>query len=125
MEALGGAPGVRSARYAGMHGDDAANNAKLIADLRICGEENAAAAYHCALVLALEDGHELTAEGTCSGYIRPEARGTGGFGYDPYFYLSDGRSMAELTREEKHEISHRGTALKRMKVQLEKFLRTR
>ena len=77
------------------------------------------------LVLALEDGHELTAEGTCSGYIRPEARGTGGFGYDPYFYLSDGRSMAELTCEEKHEISHRGTALKRMKVQLEKFLRTR
>lgn len=125
VEALGGAPGVRSARYAGTHGDDAANNAKLIADLRICGEENAAAAYHCALVLALEDGHELTAEGTCSGYIRPEARGTGGFGYDPYFYLSDGRSMAELTCEEKHEISHRGTALKRMKVQLEKFLRTR
>jgi non-canonical purine NTP pyrophosphatase, rdgB/HAM1 family len=123
VEALGGAPGVYSARYAGVHGDDAANNAKLIADLRKRGEGHAAAAYHCALVLVLEDGRELSAEGTCSGWIRPEARGTEGFGYDPYFYRADGRSMAELSREEKHEISHRGAALDQMKEQLCVLLR--
>ena len=115
VEILDGAPGVYSARYAGVHGDDAANNAKLIADIRAHGTENAAAAYHCALVLALEDGRELTAEGTCTGFIRPEARGTEGFGYDPHFYRADGRSMAELSREEKHAISHRGAALDMMK----------
>lgn len=115
VEVLDGAPGVYSARYAGVHGDDAANNAKLIEDLRAHGTENAAAAYHCALVLALADGRELAAEGTCTGFIRPEARGTGGFGYDPHFYCADGRSMAELSRTEKHEISHRGAALKMMK----------
>ena len=115
VEVLDGAPGVYSARYAGVHGDDAANNAKLIADIRARGTENAAAAYHCALVLALDDGRELSAEGTCAGWIRPEARGTEGFGYDPHFYRADGRSMAELSRAEKHEISHRGTALEMMK----------
>lgn len=115
VEVLNGAPGVYSARYAGVHGDDAANNAKLIADIRAHGTENAAAAYHCALVLALEDGRELSAEGTCTGFIRPEARGTEGFGYDPHFYRADGRSMAELSRAEKHKISHRGTALEMMK----------
>lgn len=118
VEVLDGAPGVYSARYAGVHGDDAANNAKLIADIRACGTENAAAAYHCALVLALDDGRELSAEGTCAGWIRPEARGTEGFGYDPHFYRADGRAMAELSREEKHEISHRGAALKVMKAKL-------
>lgn len=115
VEVLNGAPGVYSARYAGVHGDDAANNAKLIADIRAHGTENAAAAYHCALVLALDDGRELSAEGTCKGFIRPEGRGTEGFGYDPHFYRADGRSMAELSRAEKHKISHRGTALEMMK----------
>ena len=115
VKVLNGAPGVYSARYAGVHGDDAANNAKLIADIRAHGTENAAAAYHCALVLALDDGRELSAEGTCKGFIRPAARGTGGFGYDPHFYRADGRTMAELSREEKHAISHRGTALEMMK----------
>ena len=124
VEILDGAPGVYSARYAGVHGDDAANNAKLIADIRARGTENAAAAYHCALVLALADGRELSAEGTCAGFIRLEARGTGGFGYDPYFYRADGRSMAELSRAEKHAISHRGTALHRMKEALAALLRT-
>ena len=118
VEVLDGAPGVYSARYAGVHGDDEANNAKLIADIRAHGTENAAAAYHCALVLVFEDGRELGAEGTCTGFIRPEARGTGGFGYDPHFYRADGRTMAELSRAEKHEISHRGAALDMMKKML-------
>ena len=118
VEVLDGAPGVYSARYAGVHGDDAANNQKLIAELRVRGEENACAAYHCALVLALDDGRELSAEGTCRGFIRPAARGTEGFGYDPHFYRADGRSMAELSRAEKHAISHRGAALEIMKKNL-------
>lgn len=122
VDALGGAPGVHSARYAGVHGDDAANNAKLIAALRAAGDENAAAAYHCALVLALEDGRELTAEGACAGRMRPEARGTGGFGYDPYFYLENGKAMAELSLAEKHAVSHRGAALRRMKALLAQML---
>ena len=122
MEALDGAPGVYSARYAGVHGDDAANNQKLIAELRARGEENACAAYHCALVLALEDGRELSTEGRCTGFIRPKARGTEGFGYDPYFYRADGRTMAELSREEKHAISHRGAALDQMKEKLRALL---
>ena len=115
VDALGGAPGVHSARYAGVHGDDAANNAKLCTALRSAHAENAAAAYHCALVLAFADGRELTAEGVCRGFIRPEARGTGGFGYDPYFYLENGKTMAELSLAEKHAVSHRGAALRRMK----------
>ena len=122
VEALDGAPGVCSARYAGVHGDDAANNRKLIAELRSRGEENARAAYHCALVLALRDGRELSAEGTCTGFIRHEARGTEGFGYDPYFYRADGRTMAELSREEKHAISHRGAALDQMREELRALL---
>ncbi|WP_313994348.1 RdgB/HAM1 family non-canonical purine NTP pyrophosphatase [uncultured Selenomonas sp.] len=124
VDLLGGAPGVYSARYAGVHGDDAANNAKLIAEIAARGMDHAPAAYHCALVLALEDGSELTAEGTCRGTIRPAARGSGGFGYDPHFYLADGRAMAELTREEKHEISHRGAALKIMKEELHSLIST-
>ena len=124
VDVLGGAPGIYSARYAGVHGDDAANNAKLIAEIAARGMDHAPAAYHCALVLALEDGSELTAEGTCRGTIRPAARGSGGFGYDPHFYLADGRAMAELTREEKHEISHRGAALKIMKEELHSLIST-
>ena len=122
VDALGGAPGIYSARYAGVHGDDAANNAKLIADLRARGAENAAAAYHCALALAFEDGRELTTEGVCAGAIRPQARGTGGFGYDPYFYLESGKSMAELSLAEKHAVSHRGAALRQMKELLAEIL---
>lgn len=122
VKALDGAPGVHSARYAGVHGDDTANNRKLIADLAARGQENAAAAYHCALVLAFADGRELSAEGSCTGFIRPAPRGTGGFGYDPYFYRADGRTMAELSREEKHAISHRGAALREMKAALAKLL---
>lgn len=125
VEVLDGAPGVYSARYAGVHGDDAANNAKLIAEIRAHDTENAAAAYHCALVLALPDGRELAAEGACTGFIRPAARGTGGFGYDPYFYRMDGRTMAELSREEKHAISHRGAALQIMKERLRVLLSTK
>jgi XTP/dITP diphosphohydrolase len=108
--ALGGAPGVRSARFAGEGASDADNLAKLIAD----APPGSALAYVC--VIALVDpvtGEERTFEGRCTGTMAPAPRGTGGFGYDPVFVpddRDDGRTMAELTQAEKDAISHRGRA---------------
>jgi XTP/dITP diphosphohydrolase len=108
--ALGGAPGVRSARFAGEHASDADNLAKLIAS----APPGSALAYVC--VLALVDPHtgeELTFEGRCTGTMAAAPRGTGGFGYDPVFVpddRDDGRTMAELSASEKAAISHRGRA---------------
>lgn len=117
VEVLDGAPGVYSARYSGRH-DDAANNEKLVAELKAKGAVESAAAFRCALVLFDEDGTELVSEGRCVGRVRQEARGTGGFGYDPYFYLASGKTLAELTVEEKQAVSHRGAALRLMAAQL-------
>lgn len=112
-EALGNRPGVYSARYAGHHGDDEANNQKLIADLRPYEEEERKGYYACVVALVWPSGKELTGEGTCSGIIRDFYQGTGGFGYDPLFYLPEfHKTMAELSMEEKNKISHRGRALR-------------
>ena len=125
LAALGGAPGVHSARYAGTHGDDAANNAKMVAELKQRGLDASAADYRCALVFEDTDGTILTAEGRVDGTIHLTPRGTGGFGYDPYFYVPqpDGKekTMAELTLEEKDAISHRGKALRQLVSKLEKY----
>jgi XTP/dITP diphosphohydrolase len=108
--ALGGAPGVRSARFAGEGASDAENLARLIAE----APPGSALAYVC--VIALVDpaiGEERTFEGRCTGTMAPAPRGTGGFGYDPIFVpddRGDGRTMAELTQAEKDAISHRGRA---------------
>jgi XTP/dITP diphosphohydrolase len=108
--ALGGAPGVRSARFAGEHASDADNLAALIAQ----APPGSALAYVC--VIALVDprsGEEHIFEGRCTGTMAPAPRGTGGFGYDPIFVpddRDDGRTMAELTQAEKDAISHRGRA---------------
>ena len=113
VDALGGAPGVFSARFAGRHGDDRANNAKLLREL--AGESRREARYVCSLALAEAGGQVVaTAEGRCEGSIAAAPRGGGGFGYDPLFLpaLQPGRSMAELTLEQKNEISHRGEALR-------------
>ena len=80
------------------------------------------AAYHCVLAFADTDGTLLTAEGICPGTVRSQARGTGGFGYDPYFYVGE-KTMAELTLEEKDKISHRGAALRQMAKKLEEYLK--
>lgn len=117
VEVLGGAPGVRSARYSGRH-DDAANNEKLVAELQKKGAVESAAAFRCVLVLCDADGKEFVSEGSCVGHVRQSPCGAGGFGYDPYFYLASGKTLAELTLQEKQAVSHRGAALRLMAAQL-------
>ena len=123
VEAFGGGPGVHSARFAGEHGDDEANNRKLVAELRRLGLEESPADYRCVLVFVDTDGSELIADGRCDGAVRQEPRGTNGFGYDPYFYVGKDRTMAEMTLSEKDEISHRGKALREIAGLLKRYLR--
>jgi XTP/dITP diphosphohydrolase len=129
VDALGGAPGVHSARYAGKQGDDAANNAKLVAELERLRVPDAArtARYHVVLALAdLEGslGSEMHLEhGVCEGRIQLEPRGQGGFGYDPYFVPEGhGCSMAELAPEQKNRLSHRAQAAHKLAVFLRDYL---
>jgi XTP/dITP diphosphohydrolase len=121
VDALGGAPGIFSARYAGEGAGDAANNAKLIAALAGIPAERRRARYRCALVLVLgeRDAAPLIAEGVWEGTILDSPRGAGGFGYDPYFFLADSeRTAAELDPEEKNRLSHRGIAWRALRDQL-------
>ena len=123
VDALGGLPGVHSARFAGYHADDVTNNQKLLDELKKIGVEESIAAYRCALAFVDTDGTELLTEGKIVGKIKIVAQGNGGFGYDPYFYIDERRTMAQLSIDEKNKISHRGAALKRMVLKLkEKFL---
>jgi XTP/dITP diphosphohydrolase len=111
--ALGGRPGVRSARYAGEGASDAANLEKLIAELR--DADDRAVAYVCVIAHVDPSGAERLFEGRCEGTLTLEPRGSGGFGYDPAFVpdeIGDGRTMAELEPAEKHAISHRGRAVR-------------
>ena len=111
VDALGGAPGVYSARFAGVHGDDEANNALLLKKLKTV--DNRAAHFTCAIVLARPDGSEVSAEGYFYGEINHAPVGENGFGYDPLFYLPEyGCTSAQLSPEEKNRISHRGNALR-------------
>ncbi len=121
VDVLGGAPGVHSARFAGEHANDEANNQKLLDELARIGKSSSPAAYRCVLAFADTDGTVLTSEGSCTGVIRPDARGNGGFGYDPFFYIEENNTMAELTLTEKDAISHRGKALREMVKQLASF----
>lgn len=121
VDALGGAPGVRSARYAGEPTDDAANNAKLLAELKDVPAAERTARFRCVMALVWPDGRVLAADGVCEGSIGFEPRGTGGFGYDPLFlpYAAPGKTMAELSPDEKSAISHRGAALRALRDALE------
>ncbi len=125
VEALSGAPGVYSARFAGEHADDDANNQKLLDEIAKKGLDASPAAYRCVLAFADTDGSVLTAAGSCEGVIRPESRGNGGFGYDPFFYIEGNKTMAELTLSEKDAISHRGKALREMAIKLSAYLRSK
>ncbi len=113
VNALGGAPGVLSARYAGEPKSDARNNEKLIADL--AQHTDKSAYYYCVLVFVrhADDPQPVIADGRWNGEVIAQARGQGGFGYDPHFLLPDlGKTAAELTPEEKNRYSHRGQALR-------------
>ena len=129
VDALGGGPGVRTRRYAGEDATDAENNAKLLAVLGRLPPEKRGARYVCALALALPGDagprrgvRLITARGTCRGRIATEPRGTGGFGYDPIFEPSSeppgGRTLGLWTPDEKHAISHRARAARRMTPRL-------
>lgn len=112
VDALGGAPGVYSARYSGEHGNDSDNIALLLKNMKDIPESERTARFVCSICCVMPDGTEFTVRGECEGKIGYECVGDGGFGYDPVFMLHDGRSMAQLTKEEKDAISHRGNALK-------------
>ncbi|MBR2717120.1 MAG: RdgB/HAM1 family non-canonical purine NTP pyrophosphatase [Oscillospiraceae bacterium] len=117
VDALGGAPGVYSARYGGGHErSDADRNAFLLKNME--NEEHRGAKYVSVIAVAYPDGRVITARGECRGEIAREEKGAGGFGYDPLFLLPDGRHMAELSKEEKNRISHRGNALRELKRKL-------
>ena len=113
VDVLGGAPGILSARWSGRHGDDAANNALLLAQLADIPDAHRGARFVCAAALVSPDGRELVERGEMVGRLLHEARGEGGFGYDPLF-VPDGeqRTSAELSPAEKDAISHRGRAFR-------------
>jgi XTP/dITP diphosphohydrolase len=121
VDALGGAPGIFSARYAGAGADDAANNAKLLSALAGTPPTLRRARYRCALVFVCgaEDSAPLVAEGVWEGIILESPRGSGGFGYDPYFWLPElGMTAAQLEPSDKNRLSHRGIAMRALRAQL-------
>lgn len=121
VDALGGAPGVYSARYAGEHGNNELNNQKLLHELQGVADEQRGAHYMCAICCCFPDGRRLTTEGKCFGKIGYAPQGSGGFGYDPLFWCGD-KTVAEMTAEEKDAISHRGKALRDFARQIEQYL---
>ncbi len=117
VDILGGAPGIYSARYAGLDAGDHANNAKLVSALEGVPREQRRARYRCALVFVeAADAPPLVAQAVWQGFILDAPRGSGGFGYDPYFWLPElDRTAAELTPEEKNRLSHRGKAMRALR----------
>ncbi|MCP4248117.1 MAG: XTP/dITP diphosphatase [bacterium] len=125
VDALDGAPGVHSARYAGAHGNDAANNAKLIANLTDVPPERRTARFRCALALADGDRILATATGTIEGRIMDTPRGHNGFGYDPHFLVPEyNQTTAEMPPHQKNRLSHRGQALRAIVPALADLLAT-
>lgn len=121
VEALDGAPGIHSARYAGENASDADNTAKLLKALE--DKKNRRAAFECVLSLAVPTGAALTYEARCEGEILHEAAGENGFGYDPVFYYPPlEKTFAQLSREEKSRVSHRGKALRELQAEIDKVL---
>jgi len=119
VDALGGAPGVYSARYAGEHGNDEENILKLLTDLKDVPEEKRTAKFVCDICYIDEKGDVFHALGKCHGLITYEKKGENGFGYDPIMYIPElKKTMAELTPDEKNKISHRAKALELLKEKL-------
>lgn len=125
VDALNGAPGVLSARYAGKHGDDAANNRLLLQNLKGVPGGKRKARFVCEIALACPDGLLFGVRGAVEGMIVDEPRGSGGFGYDPLFlYPPRGKTFGELDAATKNQISHRSRALAKFKEELKKLLPT-
>lgn len=125
VDALNGEPGVRSARYAGEAHNDAKNNAKLLAELGGVPEEKRTAKFWTTIVVSMpgEFDKDLVVSGTCAGRILAAPRGEDGFGYDPLFYIPEkGKTFAQMTTDEKNEISHRGNAVRKLLQELPAWL---
>ncbi|HWR92185.1 MAG TPA: XTP/dITP diphosphatase, partial [Desulfobacterales bacterium] len=121
VAALNGAPGVLSARFGGEGLSDADRCRKLLAEMK--GRSDRRAAFECVLSLAVPSGPALTYEGRCEGLLTEAPAGANGFGYDPiFFYPPSGKTFAQLTREEKNRISHRGKALQELRAEFEKVI---
>lgn len=121
VEALDGAPGVYSARYAGENATDEENCQKLLKEME--GKKNRKAAFQCVLSIAVPSGPALTYEGSCEGTILTKKQGDSGFGYDPLFYYEAfGKSFAECGMAEKNKVSHRGKALAELRGEFDKVL---
>lgn len=121
VEALDGAPGVHSARYAGEDATDEQRYLKLLDDMK--GKSNRKAAFECVISIAVPSGPALTYEARCEGLIATEPAGSNGFGYDPvFFYTPLNKTFAQISREEKNRISHRGKALAELKSEFDKVL---
>jgi XTP/dITP diphosphohydrolase len=121
VEALDGAPGVFSARYAGQSATDEQRYRKLLAEMK--GKTNRKAAFECVISIAVPSGPALTYEARCEGLIAEKPAGQNGFGYDPIFYYPPlNKTFAQLTREEKSRVSHRGKALGELRDEFDKVL---
>lgn len=120
VKALNNAPGIYSARYAGEHGNDRANNEKLLKELKNVPMEDRQARFCCAIAMVFPGGREIVVEGECKGRIGTEPMGHNGFGYDPLFVIPElGKTFAQLDQEEKNRISHRAKALEKLKKVLQ------
>lgn len=119
VDALDGAPGIYSARFAGEHGNSEKNNEKLLELLKGLPFEKRKAKFVCAIVLFIDDKTVIRAQGEVDGYITEEPRGKDGFGYDPLFYIEEyNKTFAEITSDEKNTISHRARALKKLSQEI-------
>jgi XTP/dITP diphosphohydrolase len=122
VDALDGAPGVYSARYAGENATDEANCKKVLKELD--GKQNRNASFKCVISIALPTGAALTYEGSCDGVILESPRGENGFGYDPVFFFPEfDKTFAEISREEKSRVSHRGKALREFRDEFDKLIK--
>ena len=123
VDALGGAPGVYSARYSGEDATDGKNNAKLLKALENVPDDKRTARFRTVITCEFPDGREIVVDGVCEGRILREPRGADGFGYDPLFYYEPfGKTFAELSPEEKNQVSHRGRAMKKFAEEIGKYI---
>lgn len=124
LDALDGRPGVHSARYAGEDASDAEKCARILQEMENVSEHNRSARFVCVMALVTPEGEEMMFRGSCEGTITREPRGTGGFGYDPIFYFEEaGCTFAEMDRQSKNQVSHRGRALRAFARFLQEVMR--